>query len=210
MSISLVVADDHEVVRTGLRVWLADSPLRIVGEASNGVEALAQVELHRPDLVLLDVAMPKASGIDCLARLRDASNDVRVLMFSETDNPTYAARAAALGAKGLLLKSASRDELIDAAVRAAAGEAVWTGPMVRRLTGSMATPAPDEPFPAGLTGREVSVLSHLSFGLSNREIAEAMGISYETVKEHVQHILRKLGVADRTQAAVWAVRNGVA
>ena len=210
MPISLLIADDHEVVRVGLRAWFAGTELAVVGEATNGIQAVELVESLGPQLLLLDVSMPVLGGLECLGRLRDRSNAVPTLILSETDNVTYAARAAALGAMGFVMKSIDRGSLLDLCKRAAAGESVWEPQLVRRFSGSMATHNGDGSYPVGLTGREVEVLTQLSYGLSNKEIAEALHISYETVKEHVQHILRKLAVADRTQAAVWAVRNGVA
>jgi DNA-binding NarL/FixJ family response regulator len=210
MPISLVIADDHEVVRVGLRAWFAGTDFAVVGEAANGIQAIELVESLAPQLLLVDVSMPALGGLECLGRLRDRSKAVPTLVMSDNDNVTYAARAAALGALGFVLKSIDRAALLDVCARAAAGESVWEPQLVRRFTGSMATPNGDGSYPVGLTGREVEVLTQLSYGLSNKEIAEALCISYETVKEHVQHILRKLAVADRTQAAVWAVRNGVA
>jgi DNA-binding NarL/FixJ family response regulator len=131
-------------------------------------------------------------------------------MFSGYDNPTYVARAAALGAAGYLVKSASRDEIIAAIRQTAAGESLWTRDAVRRAGGSSTHGRAGGDVETALTRREAEVLKQLALGLSNKEIAQALDISYETVKEHVQHILRKLGVADRTQAAVWAVRKGLA
>src|ERR687888_23272 len=114
MAIDLLIADDHEVVRAGLRTMLADTDIRIVAEASGGDAALKLAKKHRPDLVLLDVRMPDGNGLDCLARIKLDLPDMPVVMFSSFDNPTYVARAVALGAAGYLSKSASRNELIQA------------------------------------------------------------------------------------------------
>jgi DNA-binding NarL/FixJ family response regulator len=130
-------------------------------------------------------------------------------MFSSYDNPTYIARAVALGAAGYLVKNASREEIIAGIRRAANGESLWSREGLRRISGALATPRAPAELDAPLTKRESEVLKQLALGLSNKEIAQALDISYETVKEHVQHILRKLAVADRTQAAVWAVRKGL-
>ncbi|HVT26489.1 MAG TPA: response regulator transcription factor, partial [Lacipirellulaceae bacterium] len=165
---------------------------------------------HRPDLVLLDVRMPNGNGLDCLARIKLDLPDMPVVMFSSFDNPTYVARAVALGAAGYLSKSASRNQLIESIRAAASGETIWSREELRRVTGALAAPRNNSPEnEVSLTKRESEVLKQLAFGLTNKEIAQSLGISYETVKEHVQHILRKVGVSDRTQAAVWAVRRNL-
>jgi DNA-binding NarL/FixJ family response regulator len=131
-------------------------------------------------------------------------------MYSGYDNPTYVARSLALGAVGYLDKSATRDEIADAVRQAASGATLWSREGLRRVSGALAGPQAAMDLEVPLTKRESEVLKQLALGLSNKEIAQALSISYETVKEHVQHILRKLSVADRTQAAVWAVRKGLA
>ncbi|MEQ8211480.1 MAG: response regulator transcription factor [Lacipirellulaceae bacterium] len=209
MSKRVLIVDDHEVVRIGLRCLLEKAGMQIAGEASDSVSALKLAETTKPDLILLDVRMPQTDGLACLTSLREKSLEVPVLMFSGYDNPTYYARARALGAVGYLLKSVQSTELIDAVNKALAGEQIWSREGTRRVTGALSTPRSQLDLEVPLTKREDEVLKQLALGLSNKEIALALGISYETVKEHVQHILRKLGVADRTQAAVWAVRRGL-
>jgi DNA-binding NarL/FixJ family response regulator len=209
MAIQILIADDHEVVRAGLRALLKDSDIRIVAEATGGNEALRMISEHELDLALLDVRMPDGDGLSCLARIKTEDPDLPVLMFSTHDNPTYVARAVALGAAGFLLKRCSREQIIEAIHIAAQGEQVWTREELRRVTGALSTPRLPVDVEVPLTKRENEVLKQLAFGLTNKEIAQSLGISYETVKEHVQHILRKIGVSDRTQAAVWAVRKGL-
>ena len=209
MPIRLLIADDHAVVRAGLRTMVHGSDIEIVAEATNGNEALQLTAQHSPDVVLLDVRMPESDGIACLGRLRAELPNLPVLMFSAYDNPTYIARAVALGASGYLVKTASQDELLTAIRRVAGGESIWTREELRRVTGALSTPRVAVDLEVPLTKRESEVLKQLALGLSNKEIALALSISYETVKEHVQHILRKVGVSDRTQAAVWAVRKGL-
>ncbi|MEM8947222.1 MAG: response regulator transcription factor [Planctomycetota bacterium] len=209
MSIRLLIADDHAVVRAGLRAMIAESDICIVAEASNGNQALEFASVHSPDVVLLDVRMPEADGIACLGRLRTELPNLPVLMFSAYDNPTYIARAVALGAVGYLIKTVDQQTLLTAIGRVAAGESIWTREELRRVTGALSTPRVAVDLEVPLTKRESEVLKQLALGLSNKEIALALSISYETVKEHVQHILRKVGVSDRTQAAVWAVRKGL-
>ncbi len=209
MPTRLLIADDHPAVRAGLRSMVADSGIEIVAEASNGNEAIEAAAKCSPTVIMLDVRMPESDGIACLGRLRAEMPDVPVLMYSAFDNPTYVARAVALGAAGYLVKTAGRDELLSAIQRVAAGETIWTREELRRVTGALSTPRISVDLEVPLTKRESEVLKQLALGLSNKEIALALSISYETVKEHVQHILRKVGVSDRTQAAVWAVRKGL-
>jgi DNA-binding NarL/FixJ family response regulator len=206
MSIKIIVADDHEVVRKGLASLLEGSDIEIVAEAQNGAEAVKLAVKHKPDVVLLDIRMTGTNGLDVIEEIRGKLPETRVVMLSTYDNPTYIARAVALGASDYVLKGTSRKELIAAIRAAAANEIPPHRSEVRRIAAAMAKrPVADEDVP--LTSRESQVLRHIAMGLSNREIALALEISVETVKEHVQNILRKLGVADRTQAAVWAVRR---
>ncbi|MFO0913007.1 MAG: response regulator transcription factor [Pirellulales bacterium] len=205
----VLVADDHEVVRSGIRAVLAQTDIEIVGEALDGDEAVEMTLEKRPDLLILDVRMPKCDGLKALGKIKLERPDQPVLMFSSHDNPTYVARAVALGANGYLLKECTAAEFLDAVNRTGRGETIWTREELRRVTGALATPRMSTDIEVPLTQRESEVLKHLSLGLTNKEIAHALDISYETVKEHVQHILRKVGVADRTQAAVWAVRKGL-
>jgi DNA-binding NarL/FixJ family response regulator len=207
MAIELLIADDQEVVRAGLYRLLEGTDIQIVADAANGEDALRLALKHRPHVALIDVRLPEGDGLEWLQRFRQELPDLRVVMFSGHHNPTYVARSVALGAAGYLAKNASRSQLIDAIDRAGRGEALWTRDELRRVSGGLAGPHIGKGARLPLTKRESEVLKQLAFGLTNKEIAQALGISYETVKEHVQHILKKLAVADRTQAAVWAVRN---
>lgn len=205
--LKVLIADDHEVVRSGLKVLLADTDVEIVAEVGTGEEAVKYAMENDPDVVLLDIRMPKGDGLTALGRIKLEKPDMPVLMLSTFDNPTYIARSVALGASGYLLKGCTRDQLLNAIRMAASGESAWTRDELRRVTGALATPRLTADVEVPLTQRESEVLRQLAFGLTNKEIAQALHISYETVKEHVQHILRKIGVSDRTQAAVWAVRK---
>lgn len=209
MAISLLVADDHQVVRLGLRNILEGTGVNVTAEATTGEEVFQKVASDKPDVVLLDVRMPNGDGLHVLGRLKLEHPDLPVIMFSSYDNPTYVARAVALGAAGYVLKHDSRDRLLEAIQLAIRGESAWSREELRRVTGALATPRVVSDVEVPLTQRESEVLRQLANGLTNKEIAQALGISYETVKEHVQHILRKIGVSDRTQAAVWAVRKGL-
>ena len=208
-TIRTVIADDHEVVRTGIKSLLHGTEIEIVASAASGEEAIRAVVEHAPDVALIDVRLPKGDGLQCLGRIKLDHPDTAVVMLSTYDNPTYIARSVALGAAGYILKGASGKTLVEAIRTAARGESVWTRDELRRVTGALATPRLIADVEVPLTQRESEVLKQLSQGLTNKEIALQLHISYETVKEHVQHILRKIGVTDRTQAAVWAVRKDV-
>jgi DNA-binding NarL/FixJ family response regulator len=131
------------------------------------------------------------------------------VIFTAYENPTYMARAVALGASGYLIKNATQAELVAAVQQVANGENLWSREELRSVSGPLTNSRSMPELDVPLTKRESEVLKQLALGLSNKEIAQALAISYETVKEHVQHVLRKLGVSDRTQAAVWAVRKGL-
>ncbi|EAQ79701.1 MULTISPECIES: response regulator [Blastopirellula] len=209
MTIRLLVADDHEVVRCGLKSLVSGTDIEVAGEARTGEETVRMVTSVNPDVVLLDIRMPEGDGLTTLGRIKLERPDLPILILSTYDNPTYVARAVALGANGYVLKGDPRDRLVDAIHTAANGESAWTRDELRRVTGALATPRLNADVEVPLTQRESEVLRQLALGLTNKEIAQALHISYETVKEHVQHILRKVGVSDRTQAAVWAVRKGL-
>ena len=209
MSKRLLIVDDHEIIRLGLKLMLENTELEIVGEATSAAEAIAAVEQSVPDVVLMDIRMEGGDGLNALGRLKLDHPDLPIVLFSAYDNPTYIARAVALGAAGYVLKSAPRERLVEALNTAVNGESAWTREELRRVTGALATPRLSQDIEVPLTQRESEVLRQLALGLTNKEIAMALSISYETVKEHVQHILRKVGVSDRTQAAVWAVKRGI-
>lgn len=208
MPIRVLVADDHEVVRAGMTHMLENADIKVVGEATTGTQAVEQTLKTHPDVVLLDIRMPETDGLTALEAISDKSPDTKVVMFSSFDNPTYVARAAALGAAGYILKGSTKEEIVSAINLAAKGEKSPEGLMARMKDQlGRRRAADDEDVP--LTNRELQVLRHVAMGLSNREIGRSLGISIETVKEHVQNILRKLEANDRTQAAVWAVKKGL-
>jgi len=205
--IRLLIADDHEVVRCGLKSMLAGSEVKVVAEVSTGAAAVKYALENEVDVVLMDIRMPDGDGLTALGRIKLDKPDMPVLVLSTFDNPTYVARAVALGAAGYLLKGCTREVLLAGIRTAASGESAWTREELRRVTGALAVPRLNADVEVPLTQRESEVLRQLAYGLTNKEIATTLHISYETVKEHVQHVLRKIGVSDRTQAAVWAVRK---
>ena len=209
MSVSLLIAEDHEIVRNGLVRLLKDSEINIVGEASNGDEAVEGTLKHSPDVVLMDIRMKGTDGLQALEQIREKSPNTRVVMLSTYDNPTYVARSAALGADEYLLKGSSREQLIDGIQRVAKGEPLSNESIMRRVRDAMSRRREGLGDEVPLTNRETQVLRHVALGLSNREIGRSLGISVETVKEHVQNILRKINASDRTQAAVWAVKRNL-
>ncbi|MFM7040575.1 MAG: response regulator [Planctomycetaceae bacterium] len=210
MATTVLIADDHEVIRRGFEVLLESSHFRVVASAATVAQLVRLARKHKPDVVLLDVRLGDEDGLDAIRRVRSAATKTRIVVFSAFDNPTYVARAVAAGANDYLLKTADRDTLLAALDNAVAdGPPTRTG-MLRSVAASMTKR--DVPGDANvpLTPRELQTLRLIAMGLSNREIADTMGISVETVKEHVQNMLRKTSLHDRTQAAVWALRNGLA
>jgi DNA-binding NarL/FixJ family response regulator len=211
MPTTLLIADEFEVVRAGLKSMLAGSGIKVVAEASTGKEAVRLTLKHKPDVAMLGVRMPDGDGLNSLGRIKLDQPEQNVLMFSSFDNPTHIARAVAIGANGWISKTATHEQLLAAIRTAATGESTWTREELRSMSGALATPRlSSDDVEVSLTEREGEVLRQMAIGLTNREIAQTLHISYETVKEHVQHILRKVGVSDRTQAAVWAIRKGLA
>jgi DNA-binding NarL/FixJ family response regulator len=210
MAITVLIADDHEVVRQGITSLFKNSEVRVVGAAASGDEAVRLARRHKPDVVLLDVRLGSEDGLDAIKRIRSSAPTGRVVVLSAFDNPTYVARAVSAGAHDYLLKSATRAEIIGAVTGAAAGAAPTRAGQLQRVATSMADKTVSAATGVPLTPRETQVLRLVAMGLSNREIGDALSISVETVKEHVQNLLRKVEVSDRTQAAVWAIRHGLA
>lgn len=207
MTIRVLVFDDHEIVRLGLRRMFEGTDIQIAAEAVGSDHALRLIDHIQPDLVLAEVRLREDDGLRLLMQVKLKSPNLPVLMYSAYDNPVYVHQAMALSAAGYLLKDTPREKFLGEIQKVAQGETIWRREELRRMTGALATPRLETDVEVPLTQREGQVLEFLCEGLTNREIASRMEISYETVKEHVQHILNKIGVADRTQAAVWAVRN---
>jgi len=209
MSIRLLIADDHEAVRLGLVNLLAGTDVEIVAQAASGKECFKLAEQTKPDVILLDVRIPDGDGFQVLKKLRQKVPDSKVVMLSHHDNPTYVARSAIWGASDYVLKGSGRQAILDAIVAAASGQAPSASGELGRMIKTLNNQEAVDDDQASLTRRETQLLRHLALGLSNNEIGRSLAISVETVKEHVQNVLRKLAVKDRTQAAVWAVRKGL-
>ena len=207
--IRLLVADDHEMVRLGVKALLAGTEIEVVAEASTGQAAVMLALEKAVDLLLLDVRMPDGDGLTALTRIKLDRLDLPVLLFSAFDNPASVAKAVALGASGFLLKNCSRDELLNAIGVAAGSGSAWNLEMLCSMSWAMRAPLVGT-LEVSLSEREAEVLRQIVHGQNNKEIAEEMNVGNQTVVDHVQHILRKIGVSDRTQAALWALRNGLA
>ena len=209
MAVRLLIVEDQPVVRFGLTTLLSGTDIVVIETAVTSAEAIQKSATARADVVLLDVRLGEGDGLAALARIKAERPSQAVLIYTGYDNPGFAARAVALGAAGYVLKGATKDELIGAIRRAAAGESIWTREELRRVTSALAAPRTTYDLDVPLTRREMEVLTHIVEGHTNKRIADDLKISYETVKEHVQHVLKKIGVTDRTQAAVWAIRSGI-
>jgi len=209
MSISVLVCDDHEVIRTGLTSLLAGTGIEIVADAATGKEAIKKAQKIKPDVILLDIRMPDEDGLATLEKLRAKVPGSRVVMLSTYDNPTYIARAVTLGACNYVLKGSPREAIVATITDAASGDSPSRDGELGKIAGTMQIRQVLDDDDVPLTQRETQVLRHVALGLSNKEIGKSLQISVETVKEHVQNILRKIAVSDRTQAAVWAVRKGL-
>ena len=207
--IRLLVADDHEMVRCGVKSLLAGTEIKIVAEAPSGNAAVKLALAKDLNVVLLDVRMPDGDGLTALGRIKLAKPNLPVLLFSAFDNPVNIAKAVALGASGFLLKGCKPEELLKAIRRAAAGKNAWSR-VKRRGVGPATRTARVGILEASVSEREGEVLRHMANGLTNEQIAAAMNIGSHAVKTYVKAILRKIGVSHRTQAALWAIRNGLA
>ena len=208
--VTVVLVDDHAIWRDGVSSLLEDTEFEVVGEAASGLEALNVVREMRPRLVLLDIRMAGGDGLDTLQVLKQSNPDVAVIMLTTYDNPTYMARAVAGGAAGYVLKGVPADDLLTAMRAAAAGELLLRPQdLVRALRGISPDTAGQSDLIKPLSAREIEVLRLMSTGLNNKAIADILFISEATVKTHVGHILNKIGVSDRIQAIVWAVRHGL-
>jgi DNA-binding NarL/FixJ family response regulator len=216
VSIRVLIVDDQELVRTGLRLFLeTQEDLEVIGEAANGEEAIERARDLRPDVVLMDIRMPRTDGIEATARLTSAGGEPRprVLVLTTFDLDEYVFGALRAGAAGFLLKDASRERLLEAIHVVHGGDALLSPSITRRLVEDFAARTdPLEPpakVLAQLTAREREVLALVARGRSNGEIAQLLVVSEATVKSHVGSILSKLGLRDRVHAVVFAYEHGI-
>ncbi len=208
--ISVLIVDDHPVVRQGLRTFLdLQADMEIVAEAGDGEEAVAKAQQHLPDVVLMDLVMPGVDGIEATRRIRALSPSTKVIALTSFADDANVFPTVKAGAAGYLLKDAQPQELAEAIRRVHRGEALLHPAVAAKLMQEVAQERPRAPGEQ-LTERELEVLRHVARGMSNKEIAEALVLSEKTVKTHVSNILQKLHLADRTQAALFAVKQGLA
>lgn len=215
-AISVMVVDDHTLFRRGLIALLSQDPgIRVVGEAADAADALRRAQELQPDVMLLDNHMPGVSGVALLPALREQLPALRVLMLTVSEDEQDLAAALRNGAQGYLLKTMDGEDLVAALQRTMRGESVVSPEMSHKLLNALrggaaaATTPAAEPESPPLSPRELEILRELTQGASNKEIARTLGIAESTVKIHVQHILRKLELSSRVQAAVWGSERGL-
>lgn len=209
--IRVMICDDHAVVREGLRIYLElEDRITLVGEASNGREAADKVPAIKPDVVLMDLLMPVMDGIQATRAIKEVAPDVKVIVLTSFTDDEHIMPAIEAGATGYLLKDVSAEELVRAIEGAYQGQAQLHPEVARKLMEQVRQPRKREQPGEDLTPRETEVLKLIASGMSNKEIARQLLMTERTVKGHVSNILGKLGLQDRTQAALYAVRHGLA
>lgn len=208
--IRVLIADDHDVVRRGLRALLeTEDDIEIVGEAEDGVEAVLKARSLRPDVTLLDLMMPRKNGIEVISDIKQETPEARILVLTSFSDDEKVFSAIKAGALGYLLKETSPDELLQAVRDVYHGESSLHPAIARKLIRELNRPSSLPPADEPLTEREIEVLIKVARGLSNQEIADTLVISERTVRTHVSNILSKLHLANRTQAALYALKEGL-
>ncbi len=211
--IGVLIADDQDLVREGLRMIIEAQPdMHVVEEAASGAAAVAAVRRSDPDVVLMDVRMPDADGIEATRRLAGSGCRARILMLTTFDLDEYVYRAMKAGASGFLLKDARREQLLGAIRTVADGGSLLAPSITRRLIEdfcSLPDPGGPGPTPGNLSNRELEVVERIARGMSNAEIAADLFLGETTVKSHVAHVLAKLGLRDRVQVVVYAYETGL-
>jgi DNA-binding NarL/FixJ family response regulator len=208
MTPKVIVADEHPIVSAGIQALLRDHDMQVVASTCSVSETLAAINEHQPNVLVMEVRTGGTDALKLLDCLPDSFSPNRVVVFSAHENSSHVARASALGCHDFLMKACSCEQLVKSIKTAATGNPAPENSLLNVTSAKIRRTNCAEESPHPLTNREMQVLRHVSMGLSNREVGKALGISVETVKEHVQNVLRKLKVNDRTQAAVWAVRGG--
>ncbi len=209
--IRVLIAEDHEIVRKGIRALLATKKdIQVVGEACNGIEAVSQSQTLHPDVVLMDLVMPKMDGIQAIQEITNQLPETRVLVLTSFDADEQVFPAIKAGALGYLLKDSGPQELIQAIRQVYRGEPSLEPSIARKVLAELSSPTQKPLSPDPLTVRELEILRLIAQGRSNKEIATLLVISDETVHSHVSNILNKLHLASRTQAALYALKEGIA
>lgn len=210
MSIRVMLADDHILLREGIRQLLEfDGSIQVVGEASDGEECLQKVIKTKPDVLLLDVNMPKMNGIEVLEEIKKKNIDVKVLILTVHNEMEYLLKAVNIGVDGYILKDSESTELKKAINVVMSGENYIQPNLIPALNNRLINRDIDKDKIASLTKRELEVLIQVANGMFNKEIADSLHISERTVKNHISNIFKKIEVSDRTQAAVFAIKNNI-
>lgn len=210
MAVKIMITDDHSMIREGLKNLLElDGDIEVIAEAENGEECLQKLLTVKPDVLLLDINMPKMNGLEVLKSLKDAKSKVKVLILTVHNETEYLMKAVEIGINGYVLKDSESAELKKAIFTIADGENYIQPSLIPALNSKMIEKNEDEIKLESLTKRELQVLKELAVGKFNRDIAKEMEISERTVKNHISSIFKKLDVTDRTQAAVFAIRNNL-
>ena len=210
MAIRIMITDDHSMIREGLKNLLElEGDIEVVAEAENGIECLDKLDDVNPDVLLLDINMPKMNGLEVLQNLKERKSKVKVLVLTVHNETEYLMKAVDIGINGYVLKDSESSELKKAIFAIAEGENYIQPSLIPALNNKMIENNEDELKIDSLTKREVQVLKELAVGKFNRDIAKEMEISERTVKNHISSIFKKLDVTDRTQAAVFAIKNNL-
>jgi len=210
MATKIVIVDDHSLIREGLKQLLEfDGSIEVVGEAGDGLECLNVLKKVHPDVLLLDVNMPNMNGIETLKIIREKKMDIKVLILTVHNEVEYLLKAVDIGVDGYVLKDSESAELLKAIYAVIQGENYVQPSLIPALNARLVNRDVDKEKIESLTGREMEVLIQLANGMFNKEIAASLCISERTVKNHISNIFKKIGVSDRTQAAVFAIKNDI-
>ena len=210
MKTKIMIADDHNLIREGLKQLLEfDGSMEIISEASNGVECLDKLQDTIPDVLLLDINMPEKNGLEVLEEIKKMKYEVRVLILTVHNELEYLLKAVDIGVDGYILKDSESAELKKAINAILAGENYLQASLIPALNNRLANRDIDKDKIDSLTGRELEVLIQVASGMFNKEIATSLNISERTVKNHISNIFKKIDVSDRTQAAVFAIKNNI-
>lgn len=210
MAIKIMIADDHSMIREGLKSLLElEGDIQVVAEAEDGVDCLEKLKICTPDVLLLDINMPRKNGLEVLQTLKSSKSKVKVLVLTVHNEVEYLMKAVDIGVDGYILKDSESAELKKAIFSIVEGENYIQPSLISSLNSKMIEKNRDEGKIESLTKRELEVLKLLAVGMYNKEVAEKLNISERTVKNHVSNIFKKIEVTDRTQAAVFAIRNNL-
>lgn len=210
MAVSVMITDDHSMIREGLKQLLElEGDFEVIAEACDGVECINKLEVVTPDVLLLDINMPNMNGLEVLQKLKEMKMKIKVLVLTVHNEVEYLLKAVDMGINGYLLKDSESAELKKAILAVVNGENYIQPSLIPVLNAKMIDRDSDSVKIESLTKRELEVLKNLSYGMYNKEIAEKLDISERTVKNHISNIFKKIEVTDRTQAAVFAIRNNL-